>query len=87
MALKPTKCDEIAKLEDDLADIAAKLRKMRQEWAENKAGELDLEIEKAVGFVDYLKGTWVHRCYAQFHQSLARNAMKSTRESGKVKRN
>lgn len=80
MALKPTSRDEIAKLEDDLADIAAQLRKMRQEWGDSGMTEADLEIEKAVGFVEYLKVIWVHRCYSQYRQSLARHSAKKTRE-------
>jgi Skp family chaperone for outer membrane proteins len=79
VALQPVTQDEIARIEDDLADVVAKLRKMRQEWADAKAESLDLEIEKAARFVEYLKQTWIHRVNAQFGQSLARRSAEQLR--------
>lgn len=79
MALSPTRKADIQKLEDDLNEVLQGVKKIRQEWPENGADTLEIEVDKATGFVEYLKVTWVSRAYYQFKQSLGKSAAKPGR--------
>ncbi len=72
MALKACTREDLQRIEEKLMDVAHEVRKLRQEWELTGFAVLDLEIEKAETFADYLKDTWVGRLYGQYRVSKAR---------------
>lgn len=57
--LRPETPADLIAIEDDLAEIVSECRKMRQKMQEMGLESVELENDKARGFVKYLKEEWM----------------------------
>ena len=82
--LTPRTVVDIQEFEDDLAEIAEKLRKMRQKMQDSALMSVELETEKARKFVDYLKIEWANTCISRVEKAAAVEAAIKLRERKKA---
>lgn len=80
VALQPRTVQEITLLEDDLAEVVSELRKIRVKMTESALDTVELETEKAEGFIRYLKEDWVGKCAQRVRRAEVQKQSKAVRE-------